>query len=141
MQKSIINVDGKGAFNVSHIEKELTIEKEFSALLHSQSNPNLSNHQKLSPNVGNSKAVSSSNSSGLFLCGDSVVDSGIDQCYKRIWKAVKGMLSKVWSTIKDLGVEGEEDDEVFEGIVRKIEARERNCFEAGKATTTIAPSI
>lgn len=104
----------------------------FSALLQSQENHS-SYPLIVSPARGELEKSYLGGSGDSILCCDSITDSGVKQRNNRIWKSIEGMPRKVWKSIKELGVEGDEGDEVFEGIVRDIETREHKCFEAGKA--------
>lgn len=50
--------------------------------------------------------------------GESISDSGMHRGNHRIWKAIESVPKKVWNLIKEMGIEGGEDDEVFEGLMR-----------------------
>ncbi|KAI5386730.1 hypothetical protein KIW84_073035 [Lathyrus oleraceus] len=47
----------------------------------------------------------------------------------RFRRSIEDVPAKVWQTIKELGIEGEEDDGLFEGIVIDMKARDRKAFE------------
>lgn len=36
----------------------------------------------------------------------------------------------MWKTIRNMGIEGEKDDELFEGMIRDMESGDRNICEA-----------
>ncbi|KAI5424003.1 hypothetical protein KIW84_030283 [Lathyrus oleraceus] len=57
------------------------------------------------------------------------VGDDVNQRNSRIRKSLEDAPSKVWNMIKEMGIEGEEDDVVFEGIIRKMEARDRKKFK------------
>lgn len=53
-------------------------------------------------------------------------DSDVQQGNSIFWKEIDGNIPiKVWKSIKQLGIQGDKDDEVFEGIVRDLEKRDQ----------------
>lgn len=71
------------------------------------------------------------NLGGSVLCCDLTNDSYVRQGNSRFWNEVDGNITiKVWKSIKQLGIEGEEDDKFFEGIIRGLEKRERRNVSA-----------
>lgn len=76
------------------------------------------------------KGTLSRYSRGWILCCKLINDAYVYQGNSRIHKSIEDVPVKVWKTIKDLEIEGEEDNEVFESIVRDIEARDQKRFEA-----------
>lgn len=82
----------------------------FSALLHSQGNPNFPLTMNISPVCNEKEGNSSSSSICMVICGDSVADASVIQRNRRIWKSIEGVPTKVWKSIEDLGIEGDEDD-------------------------------
>lgn len=78
-------------------------------------------------------------SGGSILCCESINDSDVNQGDSRFKISVEVIHAKVWQTIKELGIEGEEDDELFEGIVRDMEDRDRKAFEESREVAIRIP--
>ncbi|XP_058783180.1 serpin-ZX-like [Vicia villosa] len=70
---------------------------------------------------------------------DSITDSGVMQGKRRVLRLEEKVPSLVWKSIKDLGIEGEEDDEVFEGIIRDLEDKEQRKKGRSKALSELVP--
>lgn len=62
---------------------------------------------------------------GSLLPGESILDSDFQKWNCKIWKVIESIPKKVWNSINKMGVEGKEEDEVFEGIIRGFEDMER----------------
>lgn len=60
---------------------------------------------------------------------ESINDSDVNQGNSHFRRSIEDVPAKVWQTIKELGIEGEEYDGLFEGIVRDMKARDRKVFE------------
>lgn len=61
---------------------------------------------------------------GPNLTSESISDSCIQKGNFRVWKAIDSVPKKVLKSIKEMVVEGDEDDEVFEGIIKDLEVRD-----------------
>lgn len=91
----------------------------FTTPLQSQFNPNLkqtstsNNHPQLSKKMDNNE--NSINS------GDSITDSVVQIGSRRIQKTIESVPKKVQNTIKDLGIDGDTDDDVFEVDIREMD--------------------
>lgn len=84
------------------------------------------------PNLGISENSSSKHSVGSVFCCESTNDLDIQHGNSRFWNEIYGNLpTKIWSSIKQLDVEGEEEDEVHEVIIRGLEARDRKSRKSG----------
>lgn len=126
----LIYIKPKKKIHIAEIHDKLKIPfapSYFSALLHPQSNPNLLVPFNSPASSSKAEDLCSKFLGGSVLYCDSTTDTDVNQGNKRIWKSIEGMPVKVWKSIKDLGIKGEEDNEVFEGIVWDNEVREQNC--------------
>lgn len=111
----------------------------YSALAQSFRNPNLSLHQNIT-HVSNSWSGSRSMKSQDSLLGeDSITDCNVNQGNRRILILENSVPSLVWKSIKELGLEGDEDDQVFEGIIRELEDKDQNNTGRGKEHSSRGP--
>ncbi|KAI5396690.1 hypothetical protein KIW84_062781 [Lathyrus oleraceus] len=78
-------------------------------------------------------------SGGSILFCDSISNGDVNQGNSQIRKSLEDVSSKVWNMIKEMGIEGEEDDIVFEGIIREMEAKDRKNFEGKKGAEIRVP--
>lgn len=83
----------------------------FTELLHSQFKPNLKPlHCQNSPKKINDTTIMVSESSGRPVepssPWESLSESGMQRGNRKTWKEIENILRKVWSSIKDMGVEG-----------------------------------
>lgn len=69
-------------------------------------------------------------SGGSILCCESINDSDVNQGNSCIRRVIEDVPTKVWQIIKELGIEGDEDDELFEGIIRDMKLRGMKRCEA-----------
>ncbi|CAI8598591.1 unnamed protein product [Vicia faba] len=81
----------------------------------------------------------SSDEKGSFFVCESISDTNVNKGNRRVVRVIDSVPTRVWNSIKDMGVDGDEDDEFFESIIRYMEARERKNKEEVRENNTMIP--
>lgn len=72
---------------------------------------------------------------------ESMCDLDLYRENTRVWRTLESVSKKVWESIKELGVEGEEDNKVFEGIIKDMEENDRLSKEGSKEKNNMVPLL
>lgn len=70
---------------------------------------------------------------------ESISNSGMHRGDHIIWKSIESIPKKVWNSIKEMGIEGDEDYKIFEGLTRDFESREQRLGDGTREINNHVP--